>query len=110
MSFGTSGRPRIDFGIAILALQNKIARIISGNTSIKVNVDDLAIGASTPDASAILDLTSTDKGFLLPRMTATQASAIDSPAQGLMLFVTDTNGTFTGIGWWGFNGTSWTQF
>ncbi len=39
MSFGTSGRPRVDFGIAILALQNKIARIISGNIPISSTVN-----------------------------------------------------------------------
>jgi len=68
---------------------------------------NVGIGTTTPVASAILDLTSTTKGFLPPRMTATQASAISSPAQGLMLFVTDTDGTFTSVGWWGYNGSTW---
>mgnify|MGYP000334855647 CR=1 FL=1 len=68
---------------------------------------NIGIGTSTPSASAILDLTSTTKGFLPPRMTATQASAISSPAQGLLLFVSDTNGTFTSVGWWGYNGSTW---
>lgn len=66
----------------------------------------VGIGNSTPAPSAILDVASTTQGFLPPRMTATQASAISSPAQGLMIFVTSTNGTFTSIGWWGY-GTSW---
>lgn len=64
-------------------------------------------GTMADVASAILHLTSTTKGFLPPRMTSTQASAISSPAQGLMLFVTDTNATFTSIGWWGYDGTTW---
>jgi hypothetical protein len=63
------------------------------------------IGRNT--GSAAVDVQSTTQGFLPPRMTATQASAIASPAQGLLLFVTDTNGTFTTVGWWGYNGTSW---
>jgi hypothetical protein len=37
MAWGTSGRPKIDFGIAILALQNKIAKIISGDIPITGN-------------------------------------------------------------------------
>ena len=68
---------------------------------------NVGIGTVTPVASAALELSSTTKGFLPPRMTATQASAISSPAQGLMLFVTDTNGTFTSVGWWGYNGSAW---
>jgi hypothetical protein len=68
---------------------------------------NIGIGTATPVASAALEISSTTKGFLPPRMTATQASAISSPAQGLMLFVTDTNGTFTSVGWWGYNGSTW---
>lgn len=68
----------------------------------------LAVGTSTaPVASAAAEITSTTKGFLPPRMTAAQASAIASPAQGLMLFVTTTNATFTVVGWWGWNGSGW---
>jgi hypothetical protein len=63
--------------------------------------------ASTSTSSAALEVTSTTRGFLPPRMTATQASAIGSPAEGLLVYVTDTNGTFTSKGWWGFNGSIW---
>jgi hypothetical protein len=44
---------------------------------------------STPDLSAILDAKSTQKGFLPPRMTSVQRDAIDSPAQGLVIYNTD---------------------
>ena len=43
-----------------------------------------------PDASSILELRSTDRGFLAPRMTTAQRIAITSPAQGLMVFDIDT--------------------
>ena len=49
----------------------------------------LAIGTTTLDASALLDLTSTTKGLLAPRMTATQRSAITTPATALLVFQTD---------------------
>lgn len=71
------------------------------------NPGNVGIGTTTPVASAKLQISSTTSGFLPPVMTSTQASAISSPAQGLMLFVTDTNGTFTSVGWWGYNGATW---
>ena len=68
---------------------------------------NVGIGTLTPNASAILDLDSTTKGLSIPTMTSTQASAIASPKKSLMIYVTDTNGTFTSAGWWGYNGTIW---
>jgi len=44
---------------------------------------------STPDASAILDIKSSGKGLLIPRMDAAGRDSIPSPAKGLMVFVTD---------------------
>ena len=51
----------------------------------------LGVGTTTPDASSMLDVTSTTKGVLVPRMTTTQRTAITSPANGLLVFDTDTN-------------------
>ena len=45
----------------------------------------VGIGTATPDSSAILDLTSTDKGFLIPRMDSLTRTQIGDPAQGLSL-------------------------
>jgi hypothetical protein len=47
------------------------------------------IGTTAPNASAKLEVAATDKGFLLPRMTATQRGAIASPANGLLVYQTD---------------------
>lgn len=49
----------------------------------------IGIGTSNPDASAILDLESTSKGFLLPRMLTT--NGVIDPAMGLMIFNTTLN-------------------
>ncbi|MDN3658610.1 hypothetical protein QWZ08_23395, partial [Ferruginibacter paludis] len=53
-----------------------------------VQAQNMAINTdgSTPDASAMVDIKSTAKGFLLPRMTTTQQNAIPSPATGLLIF------------------------
>jgi len=54
-----------------------------------------------PDASAMLDIQSTDKGLLIPRMTAAERDNIVSPAEGLMVYVTDLHG------FWYYDGNAW---
>lgn len=56
---------------------------------------------ANPHASAMLDVQSTDKGMLVPRMTTAQRTAIANPAKGLLVFDTNTN-TF-----WFYNGSAW---
>jgi len=70
---------------------------------------NILFGTTTDIPSSKLTIESTTQGFLPPRMTAAQASAIVSPAEGLMLYVTNTDVTFTTKGWWGYNGTIWQQ-
>lgn len=54
-----------------------------------------------PHSSAMLDVSDTTKGFLMPRLTAAQIGAIPSPALGLMVFNTDSDRifTYTSGGW-----------
>jgi hypothetical protein len=49
----------------------------------------VGIGTTTPNASSILDLTSSSQGLLTPRMNTVQRMAIVSPADGLMVYDTD---------------------
>ena len=62
------------------------------------------IGTTAPIASALLEIKSTTKGLLIPKMTQTQRNAIVSPATGLMIY--QTNGT---SGFYYYSGTAWTQ-
>ena len=60
------------------------------------------IGTTTPNASAQLDVSSTTKGFLPPRMTATQRGLIANPATGLLVYQIDgATGYYfyTGVVW-----------
>ena len=60
-------------------------------------------GAANANASSILELTSTTKGFLPTRMTAAQRDLISSPAEGLMVYVNDVGVKkyyfYDGTGW-----------
>ncbi|MEO8148684.1 MAG: hypothetical protein ABI723_13645 [Bacteroidia bacterium] len=62
----------------------------------------VGIGTAGPNASSLLDVTSTTKGILTPRMTNAQRNAIVTPATGLLIFQTD--GT---KGFYYYNGTAW---
>ncbi len=72
------------------------------------NVSGFHVGGTSANASAMLEVTSTTKGFRLTPMTATQASAI-TVAEGLMVFVSNTNGTFTSIGLWCYENGAWAK-
>lgn len=67
-----------------------------------VDGGQVGLGTSSPTASAILDLTSTTKGFLPPRMTKTQRIAI-SAVDGMVVYQTTT----PDHGLWYFDGIEW---
>ncbi len=70
---------------------------------IELHAQNIGIGTTTPDTSAVLDVTSTTKGMLIPRMTTAQRTAISTPATGLLVFDNTTGG------FWFYNGTAWTD-
>ena len=72
---------------------NNLAMIIQGG--------NVGIGTTSPDASSLLDVSSTTKGVLLPRMTTTQVNAISSPSNGLTVYNTTLNTLCF------YNGTAW---
>ena len=65
----------------------------SATTNLLTVLDDGNVGINTtsPTASSILDITSTTKGFLPPRMTSVQLAAIATPAAGLVVYDNTTN-------------------
>jgi hypothetical protein len=69
---------------------------------------NVGIGTTTPNGSAQLDVSSTNKGLLIPRMTQAQRLAIvtppsNPPAAGLLVYETTTNS------FWFYNGSVWNQ-
>ena len=71
--------------------------------SIAAFSQSVGVGTRTPDSSAVLDVKSTTKGLLLPRMTTAQRERITSPAIGLTVFDLD-NRTY-----WYYTGTEWVE-
>ena len=65
------------------------------------HTQNVGIGTPTPAASAQLDVSSTTKGFLPPRMDSTQRNAIVSPVTGLTIYNTTINAFQV------YNGTKW---
>lgn len=66
------------------------------------NVGINGTGAS-PDASAMLDISSTTGGLLVPRMTTAQRNVIPAPATGLLVY------DLTTLGFWQYDGTQWVE-
>ena len=64
---------------------------------------NVGIGTTAPQSSAALDISSTTRGFLPPRMTKLQYAAIQSPVDGLVVYCIDCNPKGLRV----FNGTSW---
>ena len=66
------------------------------------------IGTTTPNSSAKLDVYSTNKGFLPPRVTlasVSDATTITSPAEGLLVYNLGSSGLQSGYYFW--NGANW---
>jgi hypothetical protein len=74
---------------------------------------NVGIGTLTPDQSSVLDLQSTDRGLLIPRVSlqsVTDNTTIPSPAVSLLVYNTNTGMTGgSGAGFYYWNGTQWIQ-
>ncbi len=65
------------------------------------NSGQIGVGTASPNSSAILDLSSTSRGFLPPRMNQEERTAISSPAAGLVVYTSDLFDLSL------YNGTAW---
>lgn len=63
----------------------------------------VGIGTTNPDPSAVLDISSTEGGLLLPRMNLTERNAISNPATGLLIYLIDGTQQCLQV----YNGTGW---
>ncbi len=78
--------------------------LTNGAERMRVSADGrIGIGTNAPAASALTDIFSTNKGILIPRMSAAQRDAIASPAQALLVYVTTANEE----GFWYYSASRW---
>ena len=57
----------------------------------RCSAQNIGIGTTNPDASAILDIAGTGKGLLIPRMTTAHIAALTTPAKGLLIYDSSLN-------------------
>lgn len=91
---GVSSNEGIDIGkMSLSPFSGWIQSGFNGTSAdplvLQPNGGAVGIGTTSPHASAVLDITSTTQGFLPPRMTAAQRTAISSPTNGLLVYQTD---------------------
>ena len=87
---------------AAVGLSNSLVLGSTGPDAVSVG-----IGTATPSPQAALDLSATDRGLLIPRLSAAQRTAIASPPQGLTVYQTDGSaGGGAGTGFWYNQGTA----
>ena len=100
---GTGGSSSLDFGTSTVGYSWIQARYNQNYSSFIYNLylqpasGNVTIGAISNDASAILNVVSTGKGVLLPRMTYAQRTGITSPTIGLLTYQTDISTTPEGF-------------
>jgi hypothetical protein len=88
--------------IYLLVTISFVLSLVSSSQNIFPSSGAAGIGTTSPHPSSLLDIKSTNKGLLIPRMTKAQRNAISSPATGLMIYQTDIDPTV----YW-YNGTQW---
>jgi hypothetical protein len=92
-------------GLPIVSVDTGLNDVVTigtyGSNALVVRNNQVGIGTTTPNVAALLDITSTTKGFLPPRMTSTQRDAIASAPASLIVYNTTDNAISL------HNGTAW---
>jgi hypothetical protein len=89
----------IGYGAEVTA--NNAIQLGNGNVTQVTTAGSVGIGTTSPNANAALEIVSTTKGLLLPRLTTLQRDAMSSTPAGLVIFNT-TDGkvqAYTGSAW-----------
>jgi hypothetical protein len=101
-TFSFDSTTAADYGLSYTAPSGEANTVCAAFTNIKFCTNQIermrvtsggnvGVGTTSPNAAALLDVSSTTKGFLPPRMTTAERDAITSPPAGLMIYNTSTN-------------------
>lgn len=96
IKFGKTTSSRVNVQKFYIIFKNLTAAaaiilIFSLNHAVLIAQENVGIGTTSPDNTSILELRSTTQGFLVPRMSTAQRTAISSPADGLLIYNTDND-------------------
>ena len=86
----------------ITTTMKKVLLLLTALFFFSITNAQVGINTTTPDPSSMLDVSATNKGMLIPRMTEVQRTAITTPATGLLVYQTDNTD-----GFWYYDGASW---
>jgi hypothetical protein len=97
----TGSTNEIVIGFDVVGLGSNTTVLGNSSTVTTAIYGAVITGGTSANASAQLQVDSTTKGFLPPRMTTTEKNAIASPATGLMVYDTTLNklSVYTGMVW-----------
>ncbi len=93
-NFAPEGRVHIKGLGSTSATKSLVVQNLAGTEKTTIYGDGAVVIGGTKEASAKLQVESTTKGFLPPRMTTTQMNAISSPAEGLIIFNTTVSNLY----------------
>lgn len=91
-------------GVDYIGTADSVDLVVKTNSNERMRVvgaGRVGVGTASPDASALVDMTSNNKGVLIPRLTTAERDAISSPAIGLQIYNTDCGALNH------YNGTCW---
>jgi hypothetical protein len=91
-----------NFTLLLIVVGFIISKNVTAQTNKFPSSGAAGIGTTTPNSSSLLEIKSTTKGLLIPRMTQTQRNAIHTPAKGLLIYQTDNN-----PGFYYYDGSAW---
>lgn len=80
----------------------KTSLLLLTNVLALFSIAQVGIGTVKPDSNSMLDIKSTSKGILIPRMMASSRAAIQNPSEGLLVYQTDES-----IGFWYYSQSQW---
>ncbi|MBU0765673.1 MAG: hypothetical protein KJ607_12635, partial [Bacteroidetes bacterium] len=98
---GSSQLLSVPYAMYAQNASNGSSQWTSGGTGIYYNTGNVGVGTTSPSPSAAMDIVSSTRGFLPPRLSSNERDAISDPEEGLVIYNTTTGclNFFKSDGW-----------